>query len=197
MWTARPLSWALTPVLLVLACVPSLNPLHTDADLVDTPWIEGAWRVPSEGPDEIWTFTPTDARGVYRLRHVDSDGEEAAFVVHTLTLDGHAFVNLRVDEDGEATHLNDLLALTLLAGNVFGRIRPDGEGFEMGLLDADWMAERLERGEVELDHQYWGETLALTASTESLQAFARARAEDEEAWAWSTFGRDGSGRNGS
>ena len=58
-------------VFLLTACVPSLNPLYTEQDLVFDKSILGVWT--DDKQTETWEFVYVDEKE-YKLVHTDEDG---------------------------------------------------------------------------------------------------------------------------
>jgi len=98
-------------------CVPSLNPLYIEKDLVFDPALLGVWGEPNA--KETWTFEKAGEKK-YKLLQTDNDGRTGEFEVHLLKLSNHYFLDLYVTEPGgEKWSPNDLAR-----GAIIMRPRP-------------------------------------------------------------------------
>jgi hypothetical protein len=77
----RPL--ALTVLLTLGGCVPSLQPFYADKDLAFDPTLLGTW-IGDDGKD-TWEFTKHGERG-YKLHYTDKEGRQGRFVVYRFRL---------------------------------------------------------------------------------------------------------------
>lgn len=76
---------------LLAGCLPSLNPVFTDENLVFDPQVLGAWIQP--GSKARWEFSKRDEKS-YRLLYTDQDGHQGRFVARLAELQGHRFLDL-------------------------------------------------------------------------------------------------------
>ncbi|MGA8012384.1 MAG: hypothetical protein WB949_08160, partial [Candidatus Acidiferrales bacterium] len=72
-----------------------------------------------------------------------------------------------------------------IPAHMIGRIALDGDTLRYDTLDDDWLKKRLYSGDLKIAHEItdakWDD-LVLTASSEDLQRFAAAHANDDEAF---------------
>ncbi len=173
---------------LLTACVPSLNPLYTDADLTVDDALTGLWY-DSDGAS--WYFERSDGPS-YRLTYSpklagvplqERPGRPGHFVAHLVRLGNDLFLDLYPDSYPDGPDLgNDLLAFHLVPAHTFSRIWIERDSLRLGMMDPDWLDAALDSGEIELAHKRGDEGILLTASTAELQAFARSFAEHPEAF---------------
>ena len=76
---------------IITGCVPCLNPIYTDKDVIVDPVLVGTWG--SGEPKEKWVFTKTAARS-YKLAQTDGDGVTAEFDVRLVRLGDYRFLDL-------------------------------------------------------------------------------------------------------
>src|SRR5688500_7739968 len=78
-------------VLIAAGCVPSLNPLYTEADVIFEPWLIGTWAEPDS--TSTWEFSKAGAKK-YKLVQTDSDGQKAAFEARLVKLKDQRFLDI-------------------------------------------------------------------------------------------------------
>lgn len=167
--------------LLALAggCVPSLNPLYTEQDLVFDPALVGVWGDDNKmaGSKESWAFTKAGEKE-YRAVYTDNDGNPGEFVAHLAKIEGRLFLDLYP----EAPDLkeNDFYKMHLIPVHTFLLVSQIGPTLKMAVMDPDWMKKYLEEHPDALPHQLRDKAVILTASTEELQAFVLAHLKDED-----------------
>ena len=182
-------AWTLLMLVSVIAaCVPSLNPLYTDEDLVFDELLLGFW-VASDG--DHWQFDRA-LGGSYVLTFSPQQVEEPAdaqvgqparFDAHLLQLGDDRFLDLYPASYRKGMELaNGLLAIHLVPAHTFSRIWIDQGSVRIGMLDLEWLDKVLASGEIEIAHKRGDEGILLTATTPELQAFARAIADNDEAF---------------
>src|ERR1051326_5536439 len=96
--------FALTVTL--LGCLPSLNPLYTEKDLIHDPALLGAWVEPSDDTNKeerSWTFTKADEHA-YQLEIKQGD-RRSPFGAHLLQLGGQRSLDIcPADIGSEGAH---------------------------------------------------------------------------------------------
>ena len=173
---------ALGLAVLLAGCVPSLNPLYTEKDLVFDPALLGVWSEVENSTDG-WTFRKKDEKS-YLL--VIQDGEKSSpFVVHLVQLGKYRFLDLYPDEAG----LRDLncegtFKMTLIPGHLFLKVSQIEPTLKMATLDPEWLDKLLKKSPRALRHQRLGEDkgFVLTASTKELQKFMLKYVHTKEAF---------------
>src|SRR5713226_7108606 len=93
------LLFALT--LTLLGCLPSLNPLYTEKDLIHDPALLGAWVQKNEDsnkPERLWTFTKEDEHS-YTLEIKEGD-KRSPFGAHLLKLGEHRYLDICPADSG-------------------------------------------------------------------------------------------------
>jgi len=160
-------------------CVPSLNPLYTEKDLVFDPALLGVWG--EANAKETWTFEKAGEKK-YKLLQTDNDGRTGEFEVHLLKLKDHYFLDLYVTEPGgEKWSPNDLArgAIIMRPGHLFLKVTQIQPTLKMAMLDLDWLQKLLEKDPRAVRHEKirFGSAnekdfqLVLTAETKELQRF--------------------------
>lgn len=151
------------------ACVPSLNPLYTNKDLVHDPALVGVWG--KDGEKESWSFEKGDEKS-YKLTHIDDDGHKAQFEVHLVKLKQHLFLDFFPTEIiNEETRLNALATMTLIPGDLFAKVHEIGPELKIAFMDPDRIKDLLTKKPRIVRHQIVKDNLGLTGSTKELQKF--------------------------
>jgi hypothetical protein len=73
--------WLLIGLTILAGCVPSLNAVYTEEDLVFDPALVGVWT--QEGNAARWEFSKSDGKS-YRLLYTDERGQQGRFIGHTI-----------------------------------------------------------------------------------------------------------------
>jgi hypothetical protein len=152
--------------LLVAGCVPSLQPLFTDRDLVFDERLLGAWV---EG-EESWTFEKRDALS-YRLV-VREKGAEAPFVAHLGKLRGHLLLDIYPEESAKKVLDDSGYGQSFIPAHGFFKVGEVGDRLGLRVLDNQWFENYLRLHPRALAHYLVPDHgLVLTASTQELQKF--------------------------
>jgi hypothetical protein len=153
-------------MLFLTACVPSMNPFYTHADIYFDRNLLGSWADPSE--KESWTFE-YESDKEYRLTHIDEYGKKGVFEARLFRLDGRSFIDITPDRSSMKG--NDFYSGHLFSLHTFVRISLNGQSAEMSCLDPEWLKRALEKDPAALDHAIVDSDLILTDSTRALKAF--------------------------
>jgi hypothetical protein len=157
---------ALTVLLTLGGCVPSLQPFYAEKDVAFDPTLLGTWSG-DEGKD-TWEFTTHGERG-YTLLYTDKEGRQGRFVVYRFRVAGNNLLDLYPEEpepraDGFYKH-------HLLRLHTFLLVLQSEPTARITTLDPDWLQRFLANNPAALQHQKVAERLILTASTLELQNF--------------------------
>jgi hypothetical protein len=172
-----PLPVAVTLALVLSACVPSLNPLYTERDLVFDSALVGVWAE-NDDAQETWAFEKTGDQGYKAIyREKDKPGE---FDVHLVKLGDRLFLDFYPQDAGiKEMDRNDFYRFHFLPVHTFARVLLNGSTLEMAFLDPDWLKKLLDREPKAIRHERRGEDgIILTASTKELQTFVLKYADE-------------------
>lgn len=154
---------------LLQACVPSINPLYHEQDLVFEEFLLGEWK----GGSEIWTFHSTDKQK-YTLDHFDGE-HSGSYTAHLLKLEGNYYLDITAKEIDACNYLQKLTTFDV---HTFVRLDYDGEKLDIHMLSYEKLDDGLEDGSYDIQHVRNSENqILLTADTESLQSFVINHAE--------------------
>lgn len=159
--------------LAIVGCLPSVQPLYTDKDLIFKKELVGAWgEGESDSPDEDrWKFSRDDSAR-YKLEMRDSDGRKGEMYAHLVSLKSGLYLDLQPDPEFLEKKAADWYQFALVQGHVFFKIHKIGEKeLKMSMTDYDWLGDYLETNPQSLAHYKQEDRLVLTATTAELQAF--------------------------
>jgi hypothetical protein len=165
----------LLALLPLAGCVPSLNPLYLDSDLVFDPALIGVWT----HEKEIWKFEK-DGEQKYKFVHTDDQNHSAQFAAHLLKIKGRRFLDVLIEKIGK-DEINPWAGAALIPGHLFIKVERIQPALEIAVMDPDWLEKHLKTHPKEITHlQTSDKRILLTASTEELQKFVMDYAEGEQ-----------------
>ncbi len=173
--------FAIVAALLVSGCLPSLNPLFTEKDLIEDPDVLGIWAE-RESSSDHWAFTQLDEKR-YRLV-ITEKGESAPFEVHLLKLGGQRFMDLQPEKAWlEAAKVGELYKSLLVRGHLILRMDETSPSLRLTSLNGDWLAKLLKSDPATLSHSWIEQDrFVITASTKDLQSFILKHLKNAAAW---------------
>lgn len=158
--------WGLIAAFVVAGCVPTLNPIYTDKDLVFDPAVLGNWV--QEKSAIAWTFTQRDDTS-YDLVYTDQEGREAHFIARLAKIEDTTFLDLYPKKpDLQAA---DFYRLHLVPIHTVYRIEATGSAIQLGIIDGNWLQSYLDEHPEALAHTQLERGLLITAPTPELQTF--------------------------
>lgn len=168
-------------MLLLAGCLPSVNPLYTEQDLVFDPALIGVWREKPSSRDS-WIFTKRNEKS-YQLVLTDDD-KSSPFVAHLLKLGEQRFLNMQPDKEPiEGLETESTYQSLLVRGHLFLRVDQIEPKLRLAAIDADWLDDFLKKNPDALAHSRPDDRqLVLTASTAELQKFVLKHLKTEGAW---------------
>jgi len=172
--------WAFAALLfaVVAGCVPSLNPLYTDKDLIFDPGLVGAWG--TDDPREKWVFIKTGEKS-YNLKQTDSEGFSAEFDARLVQLGDYKFLDLIVTNiDEKHIKLNGWAAFSLIPGHLVLQVHEINPRLKISAMNPDWLNETLEKNPKAVEHRKMGaDRNVIVASTKDFQKFVLQHAGEE------------------
>jgi hypothetical protein len=153
----------------LVGCIPSLNPVYTEKDLVFDRQALGVWGQP--GKSAKWEFTQRDATS-YRLVYTDEEGKQGIFRAHLAKLDGTLFLNLfpePVASDASAFYQFHLMPI-----NTVYLVKKTEPTLELMAIDFQWLDKYLAEHPQEITMATVNGGKLITAPTADLQKFVLA-----------------------
>ena len=167
----------LAACLMLAGCVPSLNPLYTEKDLVFESALVGVWAEQDDA-QETWAFEKAGEKQ-YKLVYTEQ-GKTGEFQVHLLKLGNTLYLDFFPESDGlKDSKRNDFYLSHFVPGHVFAKVTQIEPTLRMAVMNPDWLKKLLEKNPKAIDHQGIGEErIVLTASTTDLQKFVRTNSNE-------------------
>jgi hypothetical protein len=166
---------AMIIAILLAGCVPSLYPLYTDSDLTQDQNLIGIWV--NDDSTEVWEFSLASDSISYDLTQTEK-GDSKYFEAYLLKLDGVLYLDTYPDEEIK----NEFYKIHLVPSHIFGRIEIGSDSLGLSLFDADWLKDKIDKGEINIEHKEVENSLILTASTTDLQTLIKRYANDPDAF---------------
>lgn len=155
--------------LIQTACVPSLNPIYTENDLIFDAALLGIW---TDGEStETWEFTFADEKE-YRLVHTDERGNKGTFEARLVRIEGKRFLDLAPVRSTASD--NDFFSGHILSVHSFVEVSQDGKNFRLSYLEPKWLKPFLEKNPNAVRHAFLDGEVVFTDSSKNLQKFIAA-----------------------
>jgi hypothetical protein len=150
------------------ACVPSLNPLYTEQDLIYNKALLGVW---TDGEKtETWEFTFAD-ENEYKLVHTDEFGKKGDFEARLMQVEGKTFLDIA---PVRRFSQNDFFSGHLLSVHSFVHVSQDGRSFRISYLETKWLKAFLEKKPDAVRHAVIDGEIIFTDTSKNLQKFIAA-----------------------
>lgn len=163
---------------LMAACVPSLNPLYTDQDLIFDTALIGAWS--DKDSKETWEFTEADDKE-YKLIYTDEDVKKGEFEARLLKIEGKTFMDITPIKP--VFPQNDFYKGHFLATHTFVQIIQTGPKFEIAYLEPKWLKGFLDKNPGAIGHVKIEDEILLTDTSKNLQKFLLTHLNTPDAFA--------------
>lgn len=152
--------------LLLVGCIPSVNPWYALDDVQFDPVLLGAW---SDG-DEIWTFERGANQAGYQLT-ISESGKRSTFTATLFALRGNRFLDIIPDAFEIGEDEVDLIEAALFPGHLALHVAEIEPALSMAFADPDWLEDLLDENPRALSHRIEGDDILLTGSTRELRRF--------------------------
>ena len=172
---------AIISLLVMSACGPllSLNPLWDEGHAVSEPALTGTW-ISGDDDNEIITIAESGRNG-YRMTYIDDDSS-SRYEVHAVRLEGRLFLDLYPDGAALGKRLEGEVYLPVIPTHFFLRAVLEGDRLELAALDDEGIANKLERGEIEVPLLKLEDGVLLTAQTDRIQDLVVRFVDDADLW---------------
>ncbi len=163
---ARHIALGVLALILVVGCVPSLNPVYTDRDVYFDPALLGTWV--QEGDNGTWEFGKHDGKS-YRLTITDKEGRQGRFVATLAKIDDTMFLDLY--PEAVQSQSSDFYMAHHVSIHTIYMVKESEPTLTFGVMDLKWMNEYLADNPDALQCSQFNGRKLITAPTEQLQAF--------------------------
>lgn len=171
-------SVAAVVVFSLVGCIPSLQPVYTQQDVVFDRALLGVWSTPQS--NDAWSFTKSEGKA-YRFVYTDKNGKKGAFLAHLANIDGTMLLDLYPEKP--ELDANDFYKLHLVPAHTFMLVDAIEPTLRLRVMNPDWLRKLLQERPGAIEHQSVdGEWIVLTATTERLQQFIVRHARTKEAF---------------
>ena len=163
--------FAIAAVVLLCACVPSVNPFYTDKDVITDARLAGTWV--ETGKKEhavIWNFDAS-TNNAYAVALKDDDGKAGKFEGHLFKLGKELFLDVTPTECNFDDKQAGLLNCAMLPGHLLFRVKLEDAKFSMAVCNPDWIKKFLDKNPSAISHRVVTDSVILTADTAALQKF--------------------------
>src|SRR2546426_5625817 len=141
-------------------CVPSLNPLYTEKDLVFDPALIGTWA--EENNSDTWAFEK-DTDKSYKLV-VTEKGDAREYKIHLVKLGPALFLDF-YPEDSLCEVKQDFYKAHLVPAHLFAKVSEIGDTLRFALMNPDWLDKLLKQHPDAISHEtIENDRVVLTAS---------------------------------
>ena len=160
---------ALTALTILTGCLPSLNPVYKNEQLVVDDAALGVWAEPNSKAS--WVFTKRDAKS-YTLVYTDEEGHQGRFVARLARIEGALFLDLFPEEaKGSASGFYNFHLVPIHTVYLVRRTKPS---LELAAIDFVWLQKHLTDNPGAIANATFGGRKLITAPTEDVQAFVLA-----------------------
>jgi hypothetical protein len=153
-------------VLLLAGCVPSLNPVFTEKDLVFDASVLGVWVQPNARAQ--WQLS-RHSENSYRVVYTDKNGHEGRFVAHLANVDGTKFLDMFPEQ--MESDAGGFYNIHLVPTHTIYRVLQSKPNLELAAIDYKWFDQHLNDSPDAIQHVTFNGRKLITAPTEDLQAF--------------------------
>src|SRR5215211_7242181 len=154
----------LTIAIFTSSCVPSLNPLYTEADLTADPTLVGMWIETETG--ETWTFSNCE-KYKYSVVHVDSDRRKSEYDARLLKLEDKLFLDLVSTKS--AANQNEFHEGLSFATHTFVHVVSTQSTVQISYMEPRWLKDFLSENPNAIRHEKINGEIVLTSSTKETQ----------------------------
>jgi hypothetical protein len=157
--------------MLIVACVPSVNPFYTDKDVVVDPRLAGTWIEDKQSEDRAsWTFDTSTNQSYAVLLKEDKD-KSGNFEAHLFKLGSDLYLDLTPADCSYATNQAGLVGVAMIPGHLLLRVALEDQKMSIAFCDPDWIKKYLEENPSAIAHRVVNGSVVLTADTPALQKF--------------------------
>jgi hypothetical protein len=167
----------LVTALLMAGCVPCLQPVYTDEDLVFEADLIGTWTPVNS--KALWEFTRADDRS-YRLVQTDANGASGQFSAHLFKIRGTTFLDL-YPEMPHGTG-SCLYASHFRPVHTCFRVQQISPKLRISIMNPQWAHDYLKANRDAVQHTFTDRGVVLTAPTKELQTFLAQHCGTKASW---------------
>ncbi len=171
-------------LMLLTACIPSVNPFYLAQDVQFDSRLLGEWRLKPKKDSEIqtWKFEAA-ADKAYTLVVTDPGEKRGSFSANLFNLKGKLFLDIVPQRWEFDPQQADLVGIAMTPGHLLLRVVQIEPTLKLAFFDFDWLAKFLEKNPKAVAHRAEEDRPLFTASTPDLQTFVLQHLADGELFA--------------
>ncbi len=175
-------------LLFLSGCIPSIQSLYHDEDLVYKSELLGNWK---DDDGNFWNFKAGGEKS-YDLTFYENPGiindttTKGEFETHLVQLGDYYFLDLYPGENNQL-EMPSLLIASLLPVHIFAKVDFIDNQVQVSFFDPGWLESLMEENRIRISYEKTEELFVLTASTDELQRFVVKYAETEKAFVNTLF----------
>jgi hypothetical protein len=154
--------------LATIGCLPSLNPVYTESDLVFDDAVLGTWYETQS--KAVWTFTRADDTG-YIVDYTDDSGRRGVFRAHLAEFDGLRVLDMYPDINAEDEGTADFKRFHYMPFHTIYIVRQTSPTIMVDGVAPNWLEEQMNDPATALPHVTFAGRKVITAPTEEMQSF--------------------------
>ncbi len=160
--------------LLLTTCIPSLQPLFTEKELITSAQLPGVW---TEKQDDVWIFESDGGKGYWLTQY--SDKHSAEFKARLGKIGPYTFLETFPEDTGTD---HDFLEMHLVPAYIFMKIEIAEDKLVLTPFSPEWFDKKVKSGTINLDYQAVDQLPVLIAPTAEVQNFVKKYAGDPKAF---------------
>ena len=150
---------------LLLGCLPTVNPVYTENDLIFDEAILGVWN--QDGGGSSWVFSKKDEKS-YLLQFTDNKSLTGQFVAHLAEIKGTKYLDLFPEKPEEQS---GFYAAHMVPLHTIYRVVQTQPELKLAGIDFKWLKEYLDEHPGALQMLTINDRKIVSSSTKELQAF--------------------------
>ncbi len=170
--------FALFILILCTSCVPSLNQLYSEPDLIFDGSLIGVWAERNTG--ETWEMANCDRELEYKLTHADPTGKKGEFSARLLMVNEKIFLDIVPANTGFTQ--SDFYQGHFFSTHTFAHVVKDGSSLRLSVLDPHWLNDVVASNPDAIPHQKIRGVIVLTSSPKDTQKFMLANLNNRQAF---------------
>jgi hypothetical protein len=163
---ARLAAWGLFGLTLLVGCVPSLNPVATEKQLVFDQNVLGVWG--QTNAEDRWEFTKGEGNA-YRLLYTDKEGHQGRFIAQLAEIEGARFLDLFPEE--AESDASGFYKFHLVPIHTVYLVKQTEPNVQLAAIDYKWLGQYLTDHPGAVQSATFNGRKMLTGPTEEVQRF--------------------------
>ena len=159
-------------------CVPSLNPLYTDQDLIFDKSLIGVWV--EKDTHETWALSSCDDKLEYKLLHTDENGRKGEFSARLVRVEDKIFLDI-VPIKPSFTQ-SDFYRGHFFATHTFVHVVQIEPTVQLAVLEPRWLKDKLAENPEAIRHETINGEIILTSQPKETQKFLLANLNTRQAF---------------